>query len=122
MNDEFGYVRLFDPESKIEYTAVVLVLQTGKQFNFCPVWKEETNRLVPIMKSNDGFYIDASDPFAYELWANKNFEERIREFNNTYLEKGIEDIKIYKIASVSDLERAGLPVYKEEGSERVIIS
>lgn len=133
MNEETGFVRLYDPESKIEYRAIVLVLQEGKKFSFCPIWKDDVNRLVPIMKTDekhqietpfDGkveFYIDASDPFAYELWTNKNLNERIKEFNKSYAEKGMENVKIYKIASVADLERANLPVYKEAGSKRVII-
>ena len=133
MSDDVGYVRLYDPETKIEYTSIVLVVQEGEQFNFCPVWKEENNRLVPIMRATENFkfetpfdgkiefYIDASDPFAYELWTHKNLGERIAEFNKTYADKGIENVKIYKIASVSDLERAGLPVYRVEGSKRVII-
>ena len=133
MPEERGYIRLYDLESKVEYRAIVLVLQIDKTFNFCPVWKESVNKLVPIMRTDkdhpietpfDGkceFYIDASDPFAYELWTHKTLKDRIDEFNDTYKEREVGEIKIIKIASVSDLERAGLPAYKEAGSKRVIL-
>ena len=122
MPEEMGFIRLYDPKAKIEYRGVVLIVQMGKAFNFCPIWKETVNKLVPIMKNKDGdYYVDASDPFAYELWQHKTLASRIEEFNKTYVEREIDSVKIVKIASEADLERAGLPVYKEEGSKRVII-
>ena len=123
MPDDIGRIRLYDPKSKIEYYAVVLIFQEGNKYSFCPIWKETVNKLVPIMKDKDcEYYIDASDPFAYELFSHKTLADRIEEFNKLYIDKEIPDIKIVKIASTADLERASLPVYKEEGSKRVIIA
>lgn len=131
--EEIGYIRLYDWEAKIEYKAIVLVLQINKTYNFCPIWTGGVNKLVPIMRADkdhqfatpfDGkceFYIDASDPFAYELWSHKTLEDRINEFNQTYMEREGGNIRIIKMASVGDLERAGLPAYKEEGSKRVLL-
>lgn len=133
MPDDIGTIRLYDPEAKIEYRAIVLILQEGERYSFCPLWKETVNKLVPIMRTDENhqyetpfdgkveFYIDASDPFAYELWEHKSLEERINDFNKTYVQRELETVRIVKIASTADLERAGLPIYKEAGSKRVII-
>lgn len=133
MPEDVGYIRLYDPEVKIEYKAIVLILQINNKYNFCPVWTGSVNKLVPIMRTNENhqistpfdgkceFYIDASDPFAYELWSHKTLEQRIQEFNETHTQRDNGEIKIVKIASIADLERAGLPVYNETGSKRVIL-
>lgn len=122
MSEDIGFIRLYDSKTNYEYRATVFVLKIHNSFHFCPVWKETTNKLVPIMRNNKSqYYIDVSDPFAYELWSHKSLEERINEFNQTYAERDGGEIKIVKIATEDDLNRANLPVYKEEGSKRVFI-
>lgn len=122
MTDDIGFISLYDPETKYKYRAIVLVIQIRNSFNFCPVWKETTNKLVPIMKDDKSqYYIDISDPFAYELWSNKSLEERINEFNQSHVERNGGEVKIIKVATEADLNRANLPMYKEEGGQSVII-
>ena len=45
MTDDIGFISLYDPETKYKYRAIVLVIQIRNSFNFCPVWKETTNKL-----------------------------------------------------------------------------
>lgn len=113
---ELGFVRLLEPDQKTIHTAHVVVLQIGlKTFHFCPIWKSAVNRLVPVMRSSDqppSFYIDATDPFAYELWSASTFEHRVNDFNAIHEARDNGIVRIVKVASLTDLQRAGLPCFR----------
>jgi len=116
----FGVVRLLGPDRKTTYFAKVIILQVAAtKFLLCPLWKNAVNKLVPIMRTDDQppvFYIDSTDPFAYELWDAPTLDQRIKDFNLVHgvRENGI--TKIVKIASLVDLQRAGIPC-GEEGTD-----
>lgn len=114
-----AYVRLLDPDMKTIHIAHVVIFQSDeKTYNFCPIWRGGPNKLVPIMQDNEGkFYIDATDPFAYELFSAKSMEERYIEFNKLNEERDNTHVKILKEASSKDLSRARIPHFEHPDDE-----
>ena len=120
--EDRGYVILESKKLNRQYQAVVLVLQINDTYQLCPVWKEEVNKLVPIMRATKDnaygilegkCYIDIGDPFAYELCVHKTLVDRINDFNEEQIARDNPEVKIIKIATVADLQRAKLPYYIE---------
>lgn len=119
MENTKAFVKLLDPDMKTIHVAHVVVLQTGERtFNFCPIWRGGPNKLVPIMQDSNGqFYIDATDPFAYELFSAKTMEDRYNEFNKLNEERGNTHVRIIKEATAKDLARAMIPHFDHPDDE-----
>ena len=114
MSKNVGVIRLLEPDQKTIRKGSVLLLKQEGKYMLCPLWRSAPNKLVSIMTDAEGkLYIDASDPFAYELPTAPTLAARIDEFNTFYSEKEI-DIKIVSLMTEDDLKRANIPCFAEE--------
>ncbi len=114
MSKDVGWVRLLEPDQKTVRKSRVLLVKYNGQYLMCPLWRSAPNRLVPILMDKEGkMYIDSSDPFSYELGSAPTIEQRIAEFNELYESREI-DIKILKILTEDDLNRAKIPCFTME--------
>lgn len=114
MSKDVGWVRLLEPDQKTVRKSRVLLVKYNGQYLMCPLWRSAPNRLVPILMDKEGkMYIDSSDPFSYELGSAPTIEQRISEFNELYESREI-DIKILKILTEDDLNRAKIPCFTME--------
>lgn len=114
MSKNVGWVRLLEPDQKTVRRSRVLLVRNNGEYLMCPLWRSAPNRLVPILMDNEGkMFIDASDPFSYELGSAPTIEQRIDEFNKLYESREI-NIRILKILSEDDLIRANIPCFTME--------
>ena len=114
MSKNVGWVLLLEPDHETVRRARVLLVQNSGQYWMCPLWREAPNRLVPISSDKNGkMYIDASDPFSYELGSAPTLKQRISEFNDYFTTQKI-PVKIVKLLTEDDLMRAGISCFTME--------